>query len=57
MQRYATDDIWSEIAYLGYHLHWEMNQLLDMEHRDRVRMVGSVADLNERAWEAVRSLA
>lgn len=51
------DDLWSEIVFLGYHLHWDMETLLDLEHPDRVRMVGAVANLNERAWEAVRSLA
>jgi hypothetical protein len=34
-----------------------METLLDLEHRDRTRMVESVSDLNERAWEAVRNLA
>lgn len=48
--------LWSEIAYLGYHLHWDMETLLDMEHPDRVRMIGAVNDLNNRAWEAVRNI-
>ena len=40
--------------YLGYHLHWDMNQLLDLEHADRGRLLGQVADMNERAWAEVR---
>lgn len=51
------DDMWDEIAYLAYHLHWELGSLLDLTHGDRARMVASVADLNERAWEAVREHA
>jgi hypothetical protein len=52
--RYPDDAIWQEIAYLAYHLHWSMDDLLDLEHMDRVRMVRAVVALNERAWQAVR---
>jgi len=57
MQRYPTGDLWSEIAYLAYHLHWGLDPLLDLEHGDRGRMIDEVAGLNERAWEGVRQLA
>jgi hypothetical protein len=55
--RYPADVLWQEIAYLAYHLHWTMDDLLDLEHMDRVRLVRAVAGLNERAWEAVREFA
>ena len=57
MMRYPVDALWQEIAYLAYHLHWPLDELLDLEHMDRVRLVRAVAGLNERAWEAVRELA
>lgn len=50
-------ELWEEIAYLAYHLHWEADSLLDLEHHDRARLIRSVAELNERAWQGVRSLA
>jgi hypothetical protein len=34
-----------------------MDRLLDLEHPDRARMVDAVANLNQRAWEAVRNFA
>jgi len=52
---YRQDDLWDELAYLAYHLHWDLDQLLDLGHRDRIRMVYAVADLNERAWERTRA--
>jgi hypothetical protein len=55
VKRYPTDALWDEIAYLAYHLHWDLDTLLDLEHADRVRLVQAVADLNRRAWEEVRS--
>ena len=48
MLRYPADALWQEIAYLAYHLHWPMDDLLDLEHMDRVRMVRAVVD-DERA--------
>jgi hypothetical protein len=53
----APEEIWSEIAYLAYHLHWDLDALLDLEHGDRGRLLHEVADLNERAWEEVRARA
>ncbi len=54
MKLYPTEALWDEIAYLAYHLHWSIGDLLDLEHTDRARLIRRVADLNERAWEAVR---
>jgi hypothetical protein len=53
MVRYPTDALWDEVTYLAYHLHWDLDRLLDLEHSDRTRLVHSVASLNARAWEAV----
>ena len=55
--RYPADALWQEIAYLAYHLHWSMDDLLDLEHMDRVRMIRAVVSMNERAWQAVRDYA
>ena len=55
--RLPEEEVWDEIAYLAYHLHWDLDALLDLEHGDRQRMVDAVAGLNERAWEAVKEHA
>ncbi len=47
------DEIWQEVAYLAYHLHWGLDPLLDLEHGDRIRLLEEVANLNERAWQGV----
>ena len=56
MRQYPVDVLWDEVAYLAYHLHWDLQSLLDLEHADRVRLVSLVADLNRRTWEGVRNL-
>jgi len=53
----GLEEIWSEITYLAYHLHWDLDVLLDLEHSDRARLLNEVADLNDRAWEEVRARA
>ncbi|AEY87687.1 MULTISPECIES: DUF6760 family protein [Streptomyces] len=45
---YAADRIHEEVAYLAYHFHWSLDQILDLEHPDRLRYVEYVARLNER---------
>ena len=55
MIRYPTEALWQEVAYLAYHLHWDLDELLDLEHADRARLIRAVSSLNARAWEAVRT--
>ena len=38
MKLYPEDALWDEIAYLAYHLHWDLDRLLDLEHADRARL-------------------
>lgn len=51
MTRYPMTELWGEVSYLAYHLHWRLDDLLDLEHSDRTRLVTQVADLNERALQ------
>ncbi len=41
------------MTYLAYHLHWSLDRLLDLEHGDRIRLLGEVGNLNERSWQGV----
>lgn len=40
---YATDRLYEEIAYLAHHLHWRLEDILDLEHADRRRFVAEAA--------------
>ena len=46
--------LWNEVAYLAYHLHWDLDRLLDLQHPDRIRLINLVAEMNDRAWEMAR---
>jgi hypothetical protein len=56
VKRYPEQSLWSEVAYLAYHLHWDLDSILDLQHPDRIRLIELVADMNERAWEALRNV-
>ncbi|MDA2944653.1 MAG: hypothetical protein O2925_02710 [Actinomycetota bacterium] len=56
MKRYPESAVWDEVAYLAYHLHWPLPDLLDLAHRDRVRLINIVAELNRRSIDTLRSV-
>ncbi len=48
---YATDRLFSEIAYVAYHFHWPLDSILDLEHPLRQRFVEEISQLNTRRGE------
>jgi len=49
----VAKDLWSEITYLAYHLHWGLDQLLDLQHGDRITLLQEVSGLNKRFWQGI----
>ena len=45
---YAADRLHEEVAYVAYHLHWSFDDILDLEHPDRLRYVSEIARINTR---------
>ena len=39
---YATDRLYQEVAYVAYHFHWSLEDILDMEHPLRCRFVTEI---------------
>jgi hypothetical protein len=46
MRRPSPDELLSETARLAYHVHWPLDTILDMEHRDRRRFLAEVEGLS-----------
>lgn len=42
---YAADQLFGEVAYLAAMLHWSMDDLLDLEHPDRLRLLAAARRL------------
>ncbi|MEV4506108.1 DUF6760 family protein [Streptomyces klenkii] len=47
MTVYAADDLYSEVAYIAYHFHWPLNEILDLDHRERRRYVAEIGSINQ----------
>lgn len=45
---YEIDRLFEEIAYVSYHLHWSLEEILQLEHPDRQRFVKEIGDINLR---------
>jgi hypothetical protein len=45
---YAPDRIYEEVAYVAYHFHWSLEEILDLEHPQRLRYVKEIAAINAR---------
>jgi len=48
---YAPDRIYEEVAYVAYHFHWSLDDILDLEHPQRLRYVQEIANINTRLTE------
>ena len=51
MTTYASDRMFEEIAYVAYHLHWSMDEIIDLEHPLRQRFVEEIGRINRRLAE------
>jgi len=45
---YAADRVYEEVAYIAYHFHWALDDLLDLEHRERQRYADEIGRINTR---------
>ena len=44
----AADRLHEEVAYVAYHFHWSLAEILDLEHPDRRRYVEEIGRINGR---------
>ena len=48
---YAPERIYREVAYVAFHFHWPLDDILDLEHAQRRRYAEEIADINRRMSE------
>ncbi len=46
---YAADRLYEEVAYVAYHFHWSLEELLDLEHPVRRRFAEEIDRINRRS--------
>lgn len=45
---YAASRLHEEVAYIAYHFHWALDDILDLEHAERLRYVAEIGRINTR---------
>ena len=45
---YPLDKLYEEVAFIAYHFHWSLEEILNMEHRERQRWVEEISKINQR---------
>ena len=48
MKGYPLEQIHEEVAYIAYHFHWDLMDILNLEHRQRRIWVKQIASINKR---------
>ncbi len=48
MTGYPLDRLFEEVAYIAYHFNWPLDDILNLEHQDRLRWLQEIASINDR---------
>lgn len=48
---YPLEQLHEEVAYIAYHFHWQLEDILGMEHRDRRKWAEKIAEINRKMAE------
>ena len=48
---YPPERLFEEIAYIAYHFHWPHEEILNLDHLERVRWVEEIGKINKRLNE------
>lgn len=51
---YPLERIFQEVAYIAYHFHWSLDDLLEMEHRERQIWIKEISNINKEINESRR---
>lgn len=49
---YPLAQLNEEVAFIAYHFHWPVDQIMNLEHRDRRLWVSQISALNQRVNES-----
>jgi hypothetical protein len=48
---YPLEQLHQEVAYIAYHFHWAVGDILEFPHPERRRWVGEIARINTAMME------
>lgn len=51
MTGYPLERLYEEVAYVAYHFHWPLQEIMALEHAERRRWVEEIGRINRRLSE------
>jgi hypothetical protein len=48
---YPLDELFEEVAFIAYHFHWRLEDILNLEHEDRQTFIDEISAINKRMNE------
>jgi hypothetical protein len=45
---YPLQTLYEEVAFVAYHFHWPQEEIVNLEHADRLKWVREISAINER---------
>jgi hypothetical protein len=52
---YPSEELYEEVAFIAYYLHWPHEQIMSLDHGERRRWVAEVSKINKQFNQAVKS--
>jgi hypothetical protein len=49
---YPPEELYGEVAFIAYYLHWPHEQIMSLEHGERRRWVSEVSKINQQFNQA-----
>ena len=49
---YPLEDLFEEVAFIAYHFHWPLADILSLEHGDRQRFIYEISAINRQMSES-----
>ncbi len=50
--RYPSEALYEEVAYVAYHFHWPLEDILNLEHAERHKWVEEISKINQRLTQS-----
>lgn len=47
IEGYPLDNLYEEVAFVAYHFHWSLAEILSLEHGDRQRFIEEISAINK----------
>ena len=45
---YPSKPLYEEVAYIAFHFHWPLDDILNLEHGERHRWIREIGKINKR---------